>query len=227
MNKHIGLGWYIFLILFTPLAACGLVYSVRTVAEYPKPLLWLGVGFVAYFLLQQYFKNRKMRRGDYTVDEFISTFSHEFTHTVVSWLMLKKVSSFKATSQHGGEIYHTSDGGVADTCIALAPYCLPIFTYAMLIVRSIVRTAALPYCDVLTGITIAFHVRCFVKQTRWDQPDINQFRTRIFPYWYILVALMFNLSVILLNFVPHNHILLAFRDLFVEYFRFFKSILGF
>lgn len=221
-----GFGWYIFLAIFSPLAIIGGFHTVQRTIATPKTVLWLAVGIVLFFFLSHILKQRKSRRGDYSVDHFLATFSHEFTHTVVSWLFLKRVHSFNVTASQGGEIMHTSGGKVADTCISLAPYCLPVFTYALLIIRSCLRTEILPFCDVLLGITVAFHARCFASQTKWDQPDINHFGNILFPYWYIVTALVFNLSILLLTLMPGNNILLAFRDIFVDYFSIVKSLFG-
>ena len=60
--------------------------------------------------------------------------------------------------------------------MSLAPYCLPIYTYALLMLRPLLDFHGLIIYDILIGITLAFHVVNFKKDTSRHQPDINQYR---------------------------------------------------
>ena len=127
----------------------------------------------------------------------MQTFSHELTHTIVGLMFGRKIHSFKATNDEGGEMWHSGNrfGGIF---IALAPYCLPIFTYAFLLLRIIGASNQLMWFDIFIGFTLAFHVVCFAKQTRNYQTDIQQ-HGYFKSYLFIALFLLFNATVILLS----------------------------
>ena len=88
---------------------------------------------------------------------------------------------------------------------ALAPYCLPIFTYMLLALRCLVQPEGLWIFDILVGSTIAFHVLCFVRQTGNHQTDINQYPL-YFSYLYIVTMQLVNLCIILVAFFPNYNV---------------------
>ena len=151
---------------------------------------WFGAGFAAYFLLRfvPFFKKN---------EGFMQTFSHELTHTVVGLMFGRIIHSFKATSGDGGEMWH-SGGRFGDTFISLAPYCLPIFTYAFLFLRIIGAWKLLLWFDIFIGLTLAFHIVCFATQTRNYQTDISS-QGYIKSYLFIVLFWLFNATVILLS----------------------------
>ena len=93
--------------------------------------------------------------------------------------------------QHSGR----NIGGIF---ISLAPYCLPIVTYLILFFRIIGADSMLYVFDLFIGFSLAFHVVCFWKQTRPNQPDIKQYGI-IGSYLFIAIALLFNASIILMS----------------------------
>ena len=83
--------------------------------------------------------------------------------------------------------------------VDLAPYCLPIYTYVLLFIRSITTGQFLWCIDTMIGISLAFHISCFKKQIGSYQSDINK-RPLYFSYTYIATALLFNACVFLVSF---------------------------
>ena len=157
---------------------------------------WIGVGIVGFAVFHHFVsKNR----------DFMETFSHELTHGVVALLCFREITSFQA-NKHDGVIW-TRGWRWSQTFVSLAPYCLPIFTYMILLIwslvatRSLVATGALFALDIIVGMTIAFHFFCFKSQTGSYQADINQFPLW-FSYIYIWFFRLFNALVILLCYMP-------------------------
>lgn len=157
---------------------------------------WICVGILGYAVFHHFVsKNR----------DFLETFSHELTHGVVALLFLREITSFQANKNNG--VIWTRGKRWTQTFVSLAPYCLPIFTYIMLLLwslvatRSLVATGALLPLDIIVGVTIAFHFFCFKSQTGSYQTDINQFPLW-FSYIYIWVFRLFNVLVILLCYMP-------------------------
>jgi len=86
--------------------------------------------------------------------------------------------------------------------VALAPYCLPIFTYFLLAFRCIVGEHFLWICDLCIGMTLCFHYYCFKTQIGNHQTDINQYPLS-FSYFYILTAWIINICIILVALFPN------------------------
>ena len=69
-----------------------------------------------------------------------------------------------------------SSGWFGYSAITLSPYCVPVFTLALLPWRFTTGTATplfLAAIDILIGVTYAFHVCCWIRQTRLYQTDIT------------------------------------------------------
>lgn len=92
---------------------------------------------------------------------------------------------------HGGNTF-------GKTFITLAPYYLPIFTFAFLLLRIIGAWESLCIFDLFIGFTLAFHCLCFIKQTRSYQTDIQNIGY-LKAYLFIACALLFNLTIVLLS----------------------------
>lgn len=173
-------GWYVVLKFFD------------TIYHYT----WICVGIVGYSVFHHFVKKNR---------DFLETFSHELTHGVVALLCLREITSFQA-NKHDGVIW-TRGGKWSQTFVSLAPYCLPVFTYIILLLwslvatRSLVATGTLFALDIVVGVTIAFHFFCFKSQTGTYQTDINQFPIW-FSYIYIWVFRFFNFLVLLLCYMP-------------------------
>lgn len=150
---------------------------------------WMIYGMIAYFVVRRFsFFSRN--------ELWLQTISHESTHAIVGMMFLRKIHSLQA-GQDSGMVQH-SGRNIGGIFISLAPYCLPIVTYLILFFRIIGADSMLYVFDLFIGFSLAFHVVCFWKQTRPDQPDIKQYGV-IGSYLFIAIALLFNASIILMS----------------------------
>lgn len=156
---------------------------------------WAGVGFGAFVIA------RGMLQKNIG---WFETFSHELTHIVVALLFFRKVHSFRA-EEGGGVVYTSGKKSSMIVPMALAPYCLPIYTYLLLAIRSLIVSDALWIFDILIGISISFHTLCFYHQTGNHQTDINQYPLP-FSYLYIYAARLLNVCIIAVSFFPKYNV---------------------
>lgn len=162
-----------------------LMYVCKHIAVYQ----WLLYGMAAYFIIRRF--NFSARN-----EQWLQTFSHELSHTIVGLMFFQKIHSFHA-EENQGIVWH-SGKSFGDIFISLAPYCLPIFTYAFLLLRIIGANKMLYVFDLFIGFTLAFHLMCFVSQTKLYQPDI-QGQGYIKAFLFLFVAWFFNATIILLS----------------------------
>lgn len=156
---------------------------------------WVAIGIILTPFLGRLVKSNVM---------WFETFSHEFTHIVIALLFFRKVKSFHA-GEENGVVYTSGVNQNGLIPMALAPYCLPIFTYLFLIVRTLVAFQGLWVIDIMIGISVAFHMGCFRHQTGKYQTDINQYPL-YFSYAYIYVARLINGCIIAVTFFPHYNV---------------------
>ncbi|MBL0058380.1 MAG: hypothetical protein IPP35_04585 [Elusimicrobia bacterium] len=100
-------------------------------------------------------------------------FGHELTHAAAALLSGYKVKSL-FVSEKGGEV-ELSD---TNAFVALAPYCVPAYTIAVLLAYGLVRRyaplAAPPlWVGFGIGLTLAFHLALTVHALRQNQPDLR------------------------------------------------------
>lgn len=174
-------------------------YSNTKLSYYPW-YLWLLAGSCVFPLMNKFFvKNMELTK----------TFTHELTHTISGLLLFRRIHSFHAEEQGSGVVWSSGNDDIR-FMTSLAPYCFPIFTFPLLMLRCLVALPFLPIVDVLIGFSFGLHLVCFIEQTRNYQTDINQFPLW-FSYIYILSVWLFDLSIILIAYVPKSNIFLAFR----------------
>lgn len=156
---------------------------------------WVAIGAAVFVPL------RRFMHSNIT---WLETFSHELTHIVVALMFLRRVHSFQA-GQGTGNVCTSGTSGSMIAPMALAPYCLPIFTFLLLIFRSLMNASTMWIYDILIGASITFHVGCFVNQTGRHQTDINQFPLP-FSYLFIYTARLVNACIILVAFFPRYNV---------------------
>ena len=84
---------------------------------------YLAAGFVAFFAV---FLIPRLRNNF----RWLMKFTHEFTHLVFAILFFRKINRFKVDSEDSYVSY--SNGWFGYHAITLSPYCVPLFTLALL-----------------------------------------------------------------------------------------------
>lgn len=156
---------------------------------------WVAVGIVIAVVIGR-FTNKNL--------SWLETFSHESAHTVMALLFLRRVHSFHA-DEGSGVVFTSGTTRTGLIPMALAPYCLPIFTYLLLFLRPLIDFHSVWIFDILIGMSLAFHVRCFKHQTGNHQSDINQYPL-FFSYAYIYLARLINCCIIVVAFFPRYNV---------------------
>ena len=128
---------------------------------------YLAIGFASFFVL---FVIPRVRRNTH----WMMSFTHEFTHLLFALLFFREIYRFKVDSKDSHVSY--SGGWYGYIPITLSPYCVPLFTLALLPWR-FTTPMSNPYylavIDFLIGFSFAFHICCWAKQTRLHQTDIT------------------------------------------------------
>jgi hypothetical protein len=152
-------------LLIPAAAAWAASWSLVRSLHLPRSSVWpVLAGTGAYGVFQGFF-SRPM--GLYV-------FGHELTHALAAWLSGYRVKSMKVSSS-GGEVI-TSDTNLV---VALAPYCVPIYTVFVVALWALLRRTLLPaaapaWCAFGVGLTFAFHVELTLHALRQRQPDLRQ-----------------------------------------------------
>lgn len=160
---------------------------------------WAGVGILVFAIIHAVVKKNMT---------WMETFSHELTHIVVALLFFRRVHSFHA-EEGSGVVYTSGNSSYPHVPMALAPYCLPIFTYLLLSIRCLMNFHGMWIYDILIGMTICFHFFCFKNQIGKYQSDINQYPLS-FSYLYIVTALLINFCIIWVAFFPQYNVYTSF-----------------
>ena len=169
---------------------------------------YLAIGFVAFFSV---FLIPRLRNNF----RWLMKFTHEFTHLVFAILFLRKIERFKVDKVDSYVSY--SNGWFGYYSITLSPYCVPLFTLALLPWRFTTGTATplfLSIIDVLIGFTYAFHVCCWIRQTRLHQTDIigpGVVRS------LLIIAIFHILNFCLVVLTPSSGVVLAIQRVFWDF----------
>lgn len=163
--------------------------------------LWFTAGAIIFPIM-----NRFLRKNI----EMVKTFTHELTHGITALLTFRRIHSFHAEERQG--VIYTSGRESTRFLVTLAPYCFPIYTFPLMLLRCIVTTSMLPIMDVLIGFTAGLHIVCFKEQTGNYQTDITS-HPLFFSYTYIITVLLFDITLILLSYEPSLNIFYAFKTL--------------
>ena len=195
------------LLLLLSLAILATGWSIMTSIFFPKRGSWLGnlqlyqwtaIGIILFLVVKRFLKENLM---------WFETFTHELTHTLIAILFFRKIHSFEAKNNSGQIMTSGNDNTLV--FVDLAPYCLPIYTFILLAIRSICYSPFLWCIDIIIGISLAFHINTFKKQIGNYQTDINK-RPLYFSYTYITTALLFNLCVVIVSYWSTKNVFTAF-----------------
>lgn len=144
----------------------------------------------------------------------LRTLSHELCHAAVCILFGQKVKDIDVNGDGSGLTTYEA-GRIGDIFIALAPYCLPLFTYvALFIDLGFSDEQNKMYFNWAIGATYAWHVICGLTQMGPYQTDIKN-ESYIVSYTFIAIFCIFNLYVVLLS--VQEGILVAFKFLAVHF----------
>lgn len=127
----------------------------------------LFVGFGAFFVTLVFPHLRRNIR-------WLMNFTHEFIHLVFALVFFRKIHRFNVDDSDCHVSF--SSGPLGYMPITLSPYCFPLFTLILLPWRFTTPETNEYYLmviDFLIGFSYAFHVCCWVTQTRLHQTDIT------------------------------------------------------
>lgn len=155
---------------------------------------WVGVGMLGYAIVERMVKHNI---------SWLETLSHELTHGFFALILQGRIHSLKA-DEDSGVISHSGVKKWGLASVSLAPYCFPLFTYLLLAIRHLLDFHGKWVFDIIVGISLAFHIICFRKQTGNHQTDINRYPL-VFSYFYIFVCWIINICVILVSFWPNMY----------------------
>ena len=198
----------ILLSVFVVLAIGVLVKTLRMDLPWRRLQLhrYLAVGFVSFFLVFLIPRLRKNVR-------WLMMFTHEFTHLVFAILFFRKIHRFNVDNKDSHVSF--SNGWFGYMPITLSPYCIPLFTLALLPWRFTADHDVYLYViDVLIGLTYAFHVCCWARQIRLHQTDITgpgTFRSILFITFFLIVGLC------LVILTPSSGVILALERVFWDF----------
>ncbi len=155
----------------------GLVRVIRSLPFNPAVVYPVLAGSVTYLLLHFIFRK--------PMTTYV--FGHELTHAAAALLSGYKVKSL-FVSEKGGEV-ELSDSNVF---VALAPYCVPLYTLTVLLAYGLVRHYAALSSPPLwvgfgMGLTLTFHGALTIHSLRQDQPDLRHAGT-----FFSLVMIVFS-----------------------------------
>ena len=166
----------------------------------------LLLGFVAFFALFLIPRVQSNVR-------WLMKFSHEFTHLLFAILFFRKINRFKVDDKDSYVSY--SSGWFGYHAITLSPYCVPIFTLAMLPWHFTTGTPVyLTIIDILIGFSYSFHVCAWVKQIRLSQTDIIG-PGKVKSVLCIILFQIINFCLIALT--PSSGVMLAIQRVFVDF----------
>ena len=166
----------------------------------------LLLGFVAFFALFLIPRVQSNVR-------WLMKFSHEFTHLLFAILFFRKINRFKVDDTDSYVSY--SIGWFGYHAITLSPYCVPIFTLAMLPWHFTTGTPVyLTIIDILIGFSYSFHVCAWVKQIRLSQTDIIG-PGKVKSVLCIILFQIINFCLIALT--PSSGVMLAIQRVFVDF----------
>lgn len=126
--------------------------------------------------------------------EFAETFCHELNHAVFAVLSGRKLESFFAHAEKGGQMTFS---GKANPVIALAPYSFPLFAFVVSLLSFVLIPTAQSVAYVLVGFFLAFHLASVWHEAWPRQTDLKLYGLP-FSYAAILFSNVFWVSEIML-----------------------------
>lgn len=177
-------------------------------------------GFAIFFLILAFvsiFRKLKFSGLIWNNIHWLMTFTHEFTHTIFALLFFRRIHRLNADSRNSHILY--GNGPFGYLTITLSPYCIPIYMLILLPWRYTVPDMKgwhdyLYAIDFLIGLTYAFHVYCWIRQTRLYQSDITG-PGKVRSILYITLFQLINFCLVLL--LPGKGVLKTLTNTFYAY----------
>lgn len=156
--------WVILLLISIGVLICTFKQETKSFVRI-KEHYFLAIGLAVFFVS---FIIPRIRHNVH----WLMNFTHEFTHLFFAFLFFRKIHRFNVDRDDSHVSF--SGGWLGYHAITLSPYCVPIFTLALLPWRfTSDQDVYLHVIDILIGITYAFHLCCWIRQTRLYQTDIT------------------------------------------------------
>lgn len=134
-------------LVFLPGVVYALTFVVRDIAQRPSAMVPVLVGagvFLAVWLLVLLPRSAR---------HHVVTLEHELTHTVFALITLHRVSGVRAALGSGGHVRYEGRG---NWLIAIAPFVVPLFTLAVMVLATWVHEPRV--VSGLIGLTLAWNV---------------------------------------------------------------------
>lgn len=213
IKKTLGVIGYVFTCLVLSvlvLIAVGVLVETIKLETRTQARLFLHrnllLGFITFFLLFIIPRVRSNVR-------WLMKFNHEFTHLLFALLFFRRIYRFKVDDSDSYVSY--SSGWFGYHAITLSPYCVPIFTLALLPWHFTTASHLyLTVIDILIGFSYSFHVCTWVKQIRLSQTDIIG-PGRLKSILCIILFQIINFCLITLT--PSSGVMLAIQRVFVDF----------
>ena len=177
---------YPILLLFLIINCYILTSIVSNIIYNHQNYYWFALGIGSYLLFKYLFRKNI---------NFIETFVHELTHTIVGILFFQKIHSFSVNNSEEGMVEY-SGRHVNNVFILLSPYCFPIFSYFLLFIKFIIAENSLWIYEIVLGFITCFHFITMIKDMHPKQSDIKK-SGYLFSYLFILAFLSFNIYIVL------------------------------
>ncbi len=170
--------WILGLIAFGSLTYQLLQFVLENHQLYLPFLYGMGGGFVVFYLLL-FNKSTNLL--------WFQTLTHELTHALFNILFLNKMAYLFASAGKGGEV---ASRGSHNFIILLTPYCFPIITFFLVLVRPFLQASSLHTFDIIFGVTYMYHLLTFLQQATPFQTDITKCGL-LFSYTFIVFMNVF------------------------------------
>lgn len=185
MRRLLKSTFYPLLVVFLAINTHSFYRSIAGVVTHYKVCLWFVLGVAIYYIARRFVKTNL---------SFFEIFTHELIHSIVAIVFLRRIRKF-VVGENEGVVYHSGKNS-NNVFIALAPYCFPLYSIVLLIIKIAIVGKFIWMFDILIGFTVGFHGSAFWKEISPHQSDITRSGI-LFSYLFIWAFLLFFASIIL------------------------------
>lgn len=148
----------IVMVALAPGLVSGFWQGVAGIASHRTIWVPVLIGFASSLVLDRFLHRRMVK---------FAVFEHELTHSLAGFLFLRRVRGFVA-GKGGGAVKQSGNfgGKVGDDFIGLAPYFMPTFTVAAVLLRPALPENCFPWYDGFIGLTFGFHLWTTFRETK-------------------------------------------------------------